>query len=132
MLRLERTNPLAQRPFLSPLLILGEGEGEVTRYGPRHRFRLRPLTLRDTTAQNYSRFEARSLLAQVPADEFIPLQGSGAGGVEWSGRLTKNVEPFPASLSNQIRPPWASTILRAMDRPNPLLFSPPVGLTLVR
>src|SRR5271157_2567390 len=53
-------NALGQRLFLYPLLILKEGEGEVTRYGPRHRFRLRPLTLRETTAQNYSRFEANS------------------------------------------------------------------------
>ncbi len=59
ILRLERTNTLAQRRFLFPLLILGEGEGEVTRYGPRHRFRLRPLTLRETTTQNFSRFEVR-------------------------------------------------------------------------
>ena len=50
---------LGQRVFLSPLLILGEGEGEVTRYGLRHRFRLRPPTLREKTAQNYSRFEVK-------------------------------------------------------------------------
>ena len=34
ILRLERTNTLAQKPFLFPLLILGEGEGEVTRPDP--------------------------------------------------------------------------------------------------
>ena len=52
------TYALGQRPFLFPLLILGEGEGEVTRYGLRHRFRPRPLTLRETITQNYSRFAA--------------------------------------------------------------------------
>ncbi len=52
---------LGQRVFLSPLLILGEGEGEVTRYGLRHRFRPRPPTLREKTAQNYSRFEASTM-----------------------------------------------------------------------
>ncbi len=33
IVRFEDTNTLAQRLFLSPLLILGEGEGEVTRFG---------------------------------------------------------------------------------------------------
>ncbi len=39
ILRFERTNTLPQRLFLSPLLILGEGEGEVTRIDPWHRSR---------------------------------------------------------------------------------------------
>ncbi len=34
ILLFERTNTVGQRLFLSPLLILGEGEGEVTRPGP--------------------------------------------------------------------------------------------------
>jgi len=51
----------------------GRGRGRVTRYGPRHRFRLRPLTLRETTAQNYSRFEV-SCRWQSTLNEFYGMQ----------------------------------------------------------
>ena len=87
VLRLERTNTLAQKPFLFPLLILGEGEGEVTRSGPRHGFRLRPLTLRETTARNYSRFEAR--------------RGRGRG---YTPRPLIHVSPSASGISRKIRP----------------------------
>ena len=50
---------------------LRAGEGEVARSGPRHGFRLRPLTSRETTAQNYSRFAAR---------RYSPLRASCAAG----------------------------------------------------
>ena len=119
MLRLGRTNTLAQRRFLFPLLILGEGEGEVARYGPRHRFRLRPLTLHETTTQNYSRFEvshvngdepAELVLSELNAKLISELGAAHAGyklvydreticpGEEWRMKIYEWLEECPAAL----------------------------------
>ncbi len=38
-----------------------------------------------------------------------------------------NSAPRPGMLSTPIVPSWASTILRQMASPSPVLFSPPVG-----
>ena len=72
ILRLERRNTLAQRFFLSPLLILGEGEGEV--YTPRPLIHVSPSAngFRKKSAQNYSRFEVRS----IDADRLTPRQST--------------------------------------------------------
>ena len=43
------------------------------------------------------------------------------------GRRTTNSQPRPGMFSTPIVPRCASTILRQMARPSPVLFSPPVG-----
>jgi hypothetical protein len=45
-----------------------------------------------------------------------------AFGTETSGSLKRNVAPPPVRFSAHIRPPWASTIVRAMDKPIPMPF----------
>ena len=37
-----------------------------------------------------------------------------------SGQLDLETAPSPGPFSAQIRPPWASTIVRAIDRPSPM------------
>jgi hypothetical protein len=54
--KLEATKTLGQSTFLSPLLILGEGEGEVTRSGLGHTLRPQPAAFRRTFPRNYLRF----------------------------------------------------------------------------
>ena len=49
-----------------------------------------------------------------------------------TGKETKKVAPLPSSLSAQMRPPCASTMLRAIARPRPVLFSPAVPRTVAR
>src|SRR5262249_29449562 len=44
----------------------------------------------------------------------------GKSYVPDSGRRTRNIAPFPVLLSAHIRPPWASTMVRAMDNPIPM------------
>ncbi len=52
-------NTLGQRRFLSPLLILGEGEGEVARSGSWYTFRRRPVAFSQTSGPRYSRFRVK-------------------------------------------------------------------------
>ena len=52
-------NTLGQRRFLSPLLILGEGEEEVARSGSWYTFRRRPVAFSQTSGLRYSRFRAK-------------------------------------------------------------------------
>jgi hypothetical protein len=55
-----RTELFGQRAFLSPLLILGEGEGEVSRSAPRYTFRPEPQAFRAFFDSKYFRFRASS------------------------------------------------------------------------
>jgi len=45
--------------------------------------------------------------------------------------LKLDVAPRPSTLSTQMRPPCASTMRLTIASPSPMLFSPPVGRTLV-
>src|SRR6185503_1088788 len=47
---------------------------------------------------------------------------------ELAGRRTRNSQPRVGRFSAAMVPPWASTILRQMASPSPVLFSPAVGL----
>ena len=44
----------------------------------------------------------------------------GLCGGQAVGRVKQNFEPWPSSLSTQMRPPWASVSRRAMARPRPV------------
>ena len=55
------------------------------------------------------------------AHELLPLLAvSATSGDRMRGRWTRNVDPFPTSLSTSIVPPWASTIPWLTDNPSPV------------
>src|SRR5205085_2196585 len=45
-----------------------------------------------------------------------------------AGKVKRNSQPRLGRFSATMVPWWASTIFRQIARPNPVLFSPPVGL----
>ena len=61
-----------------------------------------------------------------PDDGTIHLEGRNWGTVHatLSGKVKKNVLPWPGSDSAQMRPPWPATIFSQMARPNPIWRSP--------
>ena len=53
----------------------------------------------------------------------VGMEGHASTGA--AGNSTRNVEPFPTSLSTVSVPPWLVTVWRQIDRPSPVPLSSP-------
>lgn len=62
-------------------------------------------------------FGSRFFLVRSPG---TAMKRNQPASLPRAGSVTVKLDPTPSSLSTRIRPPWASTIHFAMDRPKPV------------